>query len=247
LEEGERMMAEFENVPSALRGLSMSTRSLNAEVDTLCELRIARVALAVVRFQRKHKRWPSGLQECVPEFLPEVPGDPYRPRDVLHFSTDSPRVWSASGPGLENSHPKADLATDELFAYFMGGGIQDKVFELGPPVIAYGASSYNQDPGPVVIEAQAQFLHDPDPLVRREAAQRLGREGSRAWQAQAAVLKLAGDADPEFRMWAAFLLGTMANPTADALGELERLKKDADPDVQRFARESLRWLKKAKR
>ncbi|MBI3829478.1 MAG: HEAT repeat domain-containing protein [Planctomycetes bacterium] len=248
LDDGERMRAEFENVPSALRGMFMSMRTLNADVDTLCELRLARAALAVARYQMKHKRWPSDLQECVPEFLAEVPIDPYRPREVLHFSNNPPRVWSASGPGLETSHRTYEFTNDYLYADFMGGyNNDDKIFCLTPPTFAYGASSYYQDQGPLLIETQAQFLSDPDPLVRREAAQRLRREGSRAWQAQPAVLKLAGDADPEFRMWAAFLLGTMANPTPEALKELERLKQDADADVQRFARESLRWLKKAKK
>lgn len=247
VEEGRRIQSSLSNLPPIFRAHFSSTRILLAEVDSISELRLAVAAIGVVRYRQKYERWPGSLKDCVPDGLNEVPRDPFRPHELLRFSGDSPRVWSACGPGLESKH-RPHRGTDDYFqAVFMGGYDEDKVFYLAAPDVTYGASSYNQDSAPVVLDEEARFLIDPDPLVRREAAQRLGREGSRAWQAQPAILKLAGDADPEFRMWAAFLLGTMANPTPDALGELDRLKKDADPDVQRFARESLRWLKKAKR
>ena len=40
-------------------------------------LRTARIALATERFHLARERWPANLGELVPQYLPEVPVDPF--------------------------------------------------------------------------------------------------------------------------------------------------------------------------
>lgn len=63
---------------------SLARRSLPEVIGTIqthqrsqVELRCAIVALAVERYRLKHQRWPRYLEQLVPEYLAQVPGDPY--------------------------------------------------------------------------------------------------------------------------------------------------------------------------
>lgn len=223
-----------------------SARNLAVELEALSELRLARAALAVTRYRQNHGSWPEDLDACVPEFLDEVPCDPFSPGASIQFSLNPPRVWSASGQGLPNLHrPELPNPSDQ-FDFVMYGQypLEDKVLYFDPPGFKYGFRNFLPSPTPHPNSSLLLLLHDPLPSLRREAAIDIGRMGRNAQPAQADILKLAGDSDPEFRAWGAYLLGTMGQPTPEVLEKLDELKADSDPIVTRFARESLRWLKK---
>lgn len=239
------MLARQHRLPFHGRPLN-SPNQLWWELEALCELRLARAALAVTRYRLKHRAWPEDLDDCVPEFLDEVPRDPYEPAGSIQLSLNPPRVWSACGPGMPHLHrPEFPHKTDQ-FDFVMWGQYpsEDKVFYLDPPKLKLGFRNYPPDPTLHPTSTLLQSLSDPDPTVRRAAAISLGRMGRNAQPAQADILKLAADPDPESRAWSAYLLGTMGLPAPEVLQKLDELKADSDPIVTRFARESLRWLKK---
>jgi len=73
-----RLDAEGDDMP-------VLARQLNLHGAKICdrfrrgraELRCAIVALAAERFRRRHQRWPQRLEELVPDFLAQVPADPF--------------------------------------------------------------------------------------------------------------------------------------------------------------------------
>jgi hypothetical protein len=57
--------------------LSSHEKSVRIYLRNQASLRCSYVALAVERFRRSHGHWPDSLSVLVPEFLPELPADPY--------------------------------------------------------------------------------------------------------------------------------------------------------------------------
>lgn len=82
----------------------------------LFEPRALRVKIAILRWQRTHPgQWPATLRELTPEFLTEVPEDPFNGRDLewepvkkIIFSVGSD--WLANDPKFEDAF--AWTATD---------------------------------------------------------------------------------------------------------------------------------------
>ena len=59
-------------------GLAAMPRCIEAEVRIRTQLSMASTAIAVERYRIKYGRWPESLEALVPEFVPEIPEDPYQ-------------------------------------------------------------------------------------------------------------------------------------------------------------------------
>ena len=65
-------------------------------------MRLAGVALAAAWFRHDHGRLPAALDELVPGYLPEVPGDPMSGRPLRCDTADGrPRVRAAGIGGRD--------------------------------------------------------------------------------------------------------------------------------------------------
>jgi hypothetical protein len=82
------------------------------------EFKIADAALAAKRHQLKHGAWPKTLDECVPEFLPEVPADTWQPGGKLQIAFSPARIFTANLKGRYYWDTHTDLAvnTDVLMS-----------------------------------------------------------------------------------------------------------------------------------
>ncbi len=104
---------------------------------SLAELQVARVALAVERFRLTHGMWPARLDQLVPEFLNEVPEDPFGQRAALRLCfVDGGLVIYSVGPTGEDMRGLLDRATDS----------QDIGFQLWNP--AHRRQSPSPEPPP---------------------------------------------------------------------------------------------------
>lgn len=52
-------------------------RAIEERLEVETSLSAVRIAVALHRFERRHGYWPAALEALVPEFLPEVPHDPF--------------------------------------------------------------------------------------------------------------------------------------------------------------------------
>jgi hypothetical protein len=66
-------------------------------------LSCALAAVATERFRLTHKRWPKNLEELCPEFLPEVPVDPFdgKPLRLAH-KKDGIAIYSVGKDGQDD-------------------------------------------------------------------------------------------------------------------------------------------------
>ena len=93
----------------------------------------AKLAVACSRFQRKQGRWPETLPELVPEFLAEVPRDPFD-GEPFRYSAEKGLVWSV-GKNLtdEGGSTRASGPYKEYVPGRDRRRAEDFVFELRPP------------------------------------------------------------------------------------------------------------------
>jgi hypothetical protein len=75
------------------------------------------VALAAERFRLKHGRWPDELADLCPEWLKEVPADPYDGKPLRHQRLPEGVAVSAVGPDDRDDGGRLDAADDRR-----GGG-----------------------------------------------------------------------------------------------------------------------------
>ncbi len=92
----------------------------------------AKLAVACNRFQRDKGRWPAELQELVPEYLSEVPRDPFDGAP-FRYSAEKGLVWAVGknltdeggSPRLLGVEPATPAGRDRRRA-------EDFVFEIQP-------------------------------------------------------------------------------------------------------------------
>ena len=66
-------------------------------------LKIVDALIAAERYERKHGKFPSSLHELVPDFLREVPEDPFAPQQPLQWKLDDTSLFIYSvGPDLKD-------------------------------------------------------------------------------------------------------------------------------------------------
>jgi hypothetical protein len=108
-----------------LPAISVLSRLLTSEIGESSEqflrdaaqLRLARAAIAVERYRIDHGTLPEGLADCVPEYLEDVPQDPYdgaplryrRDASGYHLFSVSVNLEEDDGAQLENEKDAQDM------------------------------------------------------------------------------------------------------------------------------------------
>ena len=91
-----RYLFSLISIPNFVRAAQTATRA-----ETERQLAVA--ALAITRFQMRHGRFPSGLQELVPEFLGAEPWDPMSGKSLGYRLEDGGFVlYSVGEDGIDN-------------------------------------------------------------------------------------------------------------------------------------------------
>jgi hypothetical protein len=63
----------------------------------------ARTAIAIEQYRRQHGRWPDRLEQLVPDFLPQLPLDPYDGRTLRYVvQEDRYLLYSVGRDGVDN-------------------------------------------------------------------------------------------------------------------------------------------------
>ena len=79
----------------------------------LFSTRAARIAVAAQHYRRAHDgAYPPALDDLVPDYLDEVPGDPFVPGEAIHYDAESCLVWTSGPEG--DFDPFADLPPKKL-------------------------------------------------------------------------------------------------------------------------------------
>lgn len=85
--------AKWEGKTVSMSGIAHMAMHLNATSDQ--EHGAVAIAAALVRFQRRHGRWPASVADVVPEFLSEIPLDQFTGQPLLYKLIDGkPVVYS---------------------------------------------------------------------------------------------------------------------------------------------------------
>lgn len=90
-------------LPSFCRLISNGSLLLTTELDGRARLRTAIAALAAERFRLDRNRWPDTLAELVPDYLEQVPADPYDLKPLRSKPlSDGWLVWSVDTDGKDD-------------------------------------------------------------------------------------------------------------------------------------------------
>jgi hypothetical protein len=74
--------------------------ALTSDIETLSSMRNARTAIATELFRRVNGRWPDNLQELVPDFLDEIPIDPFDGMPLRYRHMKDGEELRAEYPGI---------------------------------------------------------------------------------------------------------------------------------------------------
>ena len=67
---------------------------LTNDLAAMTGIRLLQAALGALRYKRYHGSWPGSLKDCVPQYLKEIPPDPFRHGEFIHYESSPPRVYS---------------------------------------------------------------------------------------------------------------------------------------------------------
>jgi hypothetical protein len=107
----EALMAERADAPELAR-LALDEAADYAKVFQLGHARgrCSVTAVAAERYRLRHGAWPAGLAALVPEFLPEVPVDPFDGRPLRYRRlADGVVIYSVSEDGIDDGGHSSDL------------------------------------------------------------------------------------------------------------------------------------------
>lgn len=79
--------------------LSISSSPADAFLMAETRFRGLRTEVAIARYRQAHGRLPARLADLVPEWLPAVPGDPFKPGKPLFW--EKGKLWSVGPDGLD--------------------------------------------------------------------------------------------------------------------------------------------------
>ncbi len=118
------LLDDIEKQRQFVRMLSLSADKVSVGfLRRQAELRCGPVALAAERFRRTHDRWPESLKELVPEYIKEIPKDPfdgaplrYRRLDegVVIYSVGVDKTYDGGNP-VDNAHKPCSEARVRLW------------------------------------------------------------------------------------------------------------------------------------
>jgi len=83
--------------------IQVSTKLTSAEMSTQAELRALIVALACERYRLARGNWPTSLKELLPEYLQEIPIDPYTGKELIYrLLPDGVVIYSVGHDLIDN-------------------------------------------------------------------------------------------------------------------------------------------------
>ena len=99
------------DAPAAARILLFAApQVVNAHLRHLALVRCALVLLAVERYRLHHRRWPTNLTELTPQFLPQLPTDPYTGTPLgYRVHATGVTVYAVGPDGTDNGGNLASL------------------------------------------------------------------------------------------------------------------------------------------
>jgi hypothetical protein len=104
------VLALLESYNGAVRGMPLGVFSQAVNATPIVIDRSSRVAVAVERFRRDHDRLPAALADLVPQYLREVPEDPFTGRPLLFQATaGSYTIYSV---GMNEKDDGGDLTSE---------------------------------------------------------------------------------------------------------------------------------------
>jgi hypothetical protein len=219
-------------------------RILNLELETLSALRMADAALAVARYKLKHQYWPKDLQDCVPDYLPLVPADPFNPTESLRFAIEPARIYGLGiSPGYHpyshGTYPfESRLLMNQLFER------DNLVLFLGNPAYFRSLPDDVEELPGVDIPSEIKNLSSANADDRHAALRRLETVGVKAVVGVDALLERLKNGDVEERIYAAYILGRSGVSAETVRLPLLTASTDADSFVRVFARQALRRLER---
>jgi hypothetical protein len=114
-------------LPPSLNIICESQRRRHAQVRCMA------VALAVERFRRKHGGWPESLAKLTPEFLKEVPLDPFDGRPLRYRQVEDGGVVYSVGPDRRDNGGRFDRDNPTRAGADLGFGLWDVKERRRPP------------------------------------------------------------------------------------------------------------------
>lgn len=78
----------------------IGTGTVLTDLETLARMRTARTALAVERFRRENERWPESLDELIPDYLEEIPIDPFDEKPLKYRRMNEGEEVRAEDSGM---------------------------------------------------------------------------------------------------------------------------------------------------
>lgn len=122
---------------------SLARRSLPEVIGTIqtyqrsqVELRCAIIALAVERYRLKHQRWPRSLDQLVPEYVVQVPDDPYDGRPLRYQTFPGGVMIYSIGPDGKDNRGSFDRNDP----YLIDRDVGFRLWEVGqrpPPKLVW--------------------------------------------------------------------------------------------------------------
>jgi hypothetical protein len=204
-----------------------------------CAFRMADAALAAGRYYRKHNRWPQSLQDCVPEFLPAVPMDPFTPAETVYFAANPPRVYSAGAKGqiisgcYERTNP-----VDELLDQLCENGYSNLVLFCGPHDALEFSKCEDEDVKNINVDDEMNFVTSDDADARALALRNLAKAAPHINEPRLVpyFLKQLDSRNMNERIWAAYILGRAGIHATAALSRIEQEAQIAtDATLHHFA------------
>ena len=94
--------------PFSARYFSTFEKLAQTSIRHQAFLRSAYVALAVERYRQTHGRWPDSLAALAPEFVKELPADPYSGSPLKYQRREDGVVIYSVGPDGQDNGGKVD-------------------------------------------------------------------------------------------------------------------------------------------
>ena len=106
--------------PLLSRGIAFGAFSQAVDPTQLIIDRSSRVAVAIERFRRDRNALPTALSDLVPQYLREIPSDPYSGRPLLFRPAESGYTVYSVGPNQRDD--QGDLSSELERAQQQGWG-----------------------------------------------------------------------------------------------------------------------------
>jgi hypothetical protein len=105
-----QLAAQLATVPRGVKGCIPAFDKFNSSTNTaLARLRAASLAVALERYRLTNRRWPANLEALVPEYIKELPVDPYNGQPFKYATQpEGVTIYCPSG-GVDNGGRFATL------------------------------------------------------------------------------------------------------------------------------------------